>query len=493
MRLDEFNPEIVFAEWLFTAALGAGLGICVAGVVLALVRPRSWQLSSVGLMIGGVALSGLIGTLAVDAAPWQTVDIQLKPYLATVAEAAAMVGALALGAVVSAAVVLLALRLAWRRGLSLPLAAAGAVVVAGACLAAFLPFVNRAADPPRHPAGTDTGNTLPSVAVLEGLDIPTGLAVASNDDMLVVELPGRRVLLATRSPNGAYTIAEEIPLGLAEGDYAFHGAFHPSYPAVPVAYVVTQSTSGDVRTLQVLQLSLDGSGAHEPVITGLPTAQGRETNHHGAGLTTCGGHIFVSTSDGDSLIGRALPGTRRWEERARAQIPTSGLGQMLRWQLDGLEVTPRGVFGDTYPTFAMGLRNPFGISCDALTRNPLVADNGERGFDQVRLVEPGSNHGWPSTVERVDIVPPWFDTGRTSIAPTGIVQRAGGPDALVVSAFASQALYELTIDRDAGETTAIRLLAEVEGGAYAVAVDSGGCVYYTDVGSVYRLQEPGCE
>ncbi|HMO94805.1 MAG TPA: PQQ-dependent sugar dehydrogenase, partial [Tepidiformaceae bacterium] len=165
-----------------------------------------------------------------------------------------------------------------------------------------------------------------------------------------------------------------------------------------------------MRTNQVLSVSLDGSARVEPVILALPTAQGPTTNHHGAGLARCGEYLYVSTSDGDSLRGRVTVGSQRAAERARAQLPNSGFGQIMRWRFEGIDLVPDGVFGAEYPSFAMGLRNPFGIGCDPETGYALVADNGEGGHDQVRLAEPGSNHGWPTTFERYEVVAPWFDT-----------------------------------------------------------------------------------
>jgi len=492
MPLDEFNPDVILGEWLFTVALGAGLGLVLAGGVLALVRPKFWQLTAGGLCAVGLALSALTGTLALDAAPWQAIDIRLKPYLGTVAETAAMAGALLLGMVVTASVVLAAVWAGRRRGFPLWASTVAGGAVAVLCLAAFLPFVGANANAPRHPSGTDTSQTVTAIPVLDGLDIPTGIDIASNGDMLIVELPGRRALVASPAAAGAYSVSLEVPLGLSEDVMAFHGAFHPAYPETPIAYVVAQAGTPGSRTLEVLQVALDGSGTTRSVISGLPTSQRNSSHHHGAGLAICGDYLFVSTSDGDSTLGPALPGTPRWAERARAQLPNSGYGQVMRWQIRGTELVPAGVFGGPFPSWAMGLRNPYGMGCDAVTEVPLVADNGERGFDQVRLAEPGSNHGWPVTRERIEVQPPWFDSGAARIAPTGIAPR-GDADTFVISAFGSEALYELTVDRDAGETTAFRLLADVEGGAYAVAVDSQGCVYFTDVGSVYRLQEPGCE
>ena len=493
MRPDEFSADIYLPDWLFTVSLGAGLGLCLVAAALAFRRPTGWRAPAIMLSIGGLAVSAFTGSTAADPVPWNVVDLQLKPYLGAVAETAAMVGALVLGAAVTAACSFLLLLVANRRRLPPVVASAGSLLLAGGILAAFLPIVDREASAPRHPDGTTTANVVASRAVLEGLDIPTGLDIAPNGDMLLVELPGRRAVLASPGGAGGYSVALEVPLGLAEGNFAFHGAFHPEYPAVRLAYVVTQVGDAGGRTLQVLEVALDGSGAVRPVISGLPTTQRDSSQHHGSGIAFCGEYLYVTTSDGDSLEGATNPGTQRWAQIARAQLPASGYGQVMRWRLAGDDLLPDGVFTSEFPSFAMGFRNPFGINCDEATGFPLVADNGERGFDQVRLVQPGSNHGWPVTRERIEVVAPWFDSGKARIAPTGVVQRPASPEFLVLSTFSSEALYELAIDREAGTTAGIRLLREVEGGAYAVDIGPDGCVYYTDIARVYRLQESGCE
>ena len=180
MRPDEFSPDIYAAHWLFTVALGAGLGLCLAAVVLAVRRAALWKGAVLILFFGGLVLSALVGTLAVDAAPWQRIDVQLRPYLSTVTETGALVGALALGAVVVAAGALTLAWLAERMGRSILAAALGSVALAGVLLAVYLPVVDRAASGPKHPDGTDTRRVVASVPVLEGLDIPTGLDIAAN-------------------------------------------------------------------------------------------------------------------------------------------------------------------------------------------------------------------------------------------------------------------------------------------------------------------------
>lgn len=489
VRLDEFTFEVDRAEWLFTLALGLGLGLAIAAAVMALVSPRRHRPTMAVFALCGLAISAFTGSLAVDAGPWPLLDILLKPYFSTVAFTAAMVGALLLGAAISMAVALAIYWAVTRRSLPWLLAPAGALAVVALLLGALLPVIDRAAGGTRHPTGTLTSSTVTFESIYSGLEIPTGLDIAGNGDILVVELTGRRILVLR--PAGDRFEATEFPLQLLERSQAFHGVFHPRYPDAPFAYLTVEHALPDQQSMRILRANLQ-TGDFEILVEDLPTTRGGQGNHYGSGMAFCGQHLFVGTSDTDSTIGRVTPGSRRFLERARAQSPTSPAGKILRWELSGIHLVPAGVFGSTFPSFAMGFRNPFAVGCDQPTGLAWVADNGERAHDQLRLAEPGSNHGWPTTHERL-IFPPWFDFGDASIAPTGVALRPGDSDRLVIAAFNSQALYELTLDRDARKAASVRLLAEVDGGAFSLAIGADGCVYFTDVESVKRLQEPGCE
>jgi len=55
-----------------------------------------------------------------------------------------------------------------------------------------------------------------------------------------------------------------------------------------------------------------------------------------------------------------------------------------------------GILGDEHPLdmyYAYGIRNSFGIAFDPLTGNLWETENG--GRDEINLVEPGFNSGWP--------------------------------------------------------------------------------------------------
>ncbi|HMO94806.1 MAG TPA: hypothetical protein PKD27_01720 [Tepidiformaceae bacterium] len=239
MKPDEFVFEVDRAEWLFTVALGLGLGLVVAAAVLVFWRPKGSFRLALALGVGGTIFLALTGTLAVDAAPWNRIDLPLRPYLSSAAFTAAMAGALLLGMLLTCGISILGIYALLRRRLPAAAVLAWPIAAVLVLLVAIVPVIERSAEGPRHPDGTDTSRTVDGMAVFEGIDIPTGLDVAVNGDILIVELSGARLLVLEPQGN-AYRAGREIPLGLAPGELAFHGVFHPEYPAESFAYVVAQ-------------------------------------------------------------------------------------------------------------------------------------------------------------------------------------------------------------------------------------------------------------
>ena len=171
----------------------------------------------------------------------------------------------------------------------------------------------------------------------------------------------------------------------------------------------------------------------------------------------------------------------------------SARGKILRWAMDGIDVVASPVAGLGLPIFAYGFRNPFGMTCDPETGEPIVAENGNRGHDQIRAVPPGSNHEWPLSETRDLLARPLFDSGEVHLAPTGVAHRSAsdGGYELLVSTFNSQAIYLLTVSAS-GTSGKLRLLSEVAGGSYSIVTDARGCAYFTSVDAVWRLDDGRC-
>lgn len=80
-----------------------------------------------------------------------------------------------------------------------------------------------------------------------------------------------------------------------------------------------------------------------------------------------------------------------------AQETTTNLGAVLRLTLDG-EPAPENPWeadgGIAAQLWSMGHRNPLGIAEDAESR-VWVSEMGPRGGDELNLLAPGENYGWP--------------------------------------------------------------------------------------------------
>jgi len=99
------------------------------------------------------------------------------------------------------------------------------------------------------------------------------------------------------------------------------------------------------------------------------------------------GDLFVSTGERSGS-----------DIRIQAQYLNSSLGKILHLTKDGKPV-PNGPFAgkaDARPEiYALGLRNPDGLAINPQTGDLWEAEFGPRGGDEVNIIKPGKNYGWP--------------------------------------------------------------------------------------------------
>jgi aldose sugar dehydrogenase len=77
-----------------------------------------------------------------------------------------------------------------------------------------------------------------------------------------------------------------------------------------------------------------------------------------------------------------------------SQQPDGWSGRILRLTPEGA-IPPDNPFGATNPTYALGLRHTFGIDFLPGTSLLLGTENGPERNDEVNLLLPGQNYGWP--------------------------------------------------------------------------------------------------
>lgn len=291
--------------------------------------------------------------------------------------------------------------------------------------------------PPASSAAAETGETAadPTAAVVveviaQDFEVPWGLAVLDDRDVLVGERDTARVWRVSPGdePQPVTTVPGVEPggegglLGIVVPPGGDGGSFY--------AYATTE-TDNRVLHVDTTASTEDGGPLVEVVLDGIPKAG----NHNGGRLAFGpDGYLYVTTGDAS--------------DGASAQDPDSLGGKILRITTDG-EPAPGNPDPDS-PVWSMGHRNVQGLGWDDQDRL-WASEFGQNDLDEVNLIEPGGNYGWPQfegpggEPEFIDPVLTW-PTSQAS--PSGL---AVGPDGeLYVAALRGQALWRVPID-DAGQ------------------------------------------
>ncbi|HEV7752046.1 MAG TPA: PQQ-dependent sugar dehydrogenase [Baekduia sp.] len=206
--------------------------------------------------------------------------------------------------------------------------------------------------------------------LVTGLDVPWGLAFLPGGDALVGERDSGQIL---RIPKGGGTPRRVMTITSAFNDGGEGGllglAASPAYATdhLVYAYVTTRTDNRIVR----FRLG----GAVKPILTGLR----RGTIHDG-------GRIAFGPDR------KLYAGVGETGQAGLAQDPSSRNGKILRMNADGSAPSDNPFDGSL--VYSLGHRNVQGLAWDAKGRL-WESEFGQNRFDEVNLIRPGRNYGWP--------------------------------------------------------------------------------------------------
>ena len=172
------------------------------------------------------------------------------------------------------------------------------------------------------------------------------------------------------------------------------------------------------------------------------------------------GKLFVST--GDRLVE---------DLRIQSQWLSSPLGKILRINRDGTPAEGNPVFADSINAlpeiWAYGLRNPQGLAFNPETGELWEDEHGAQGGDEVNIIHPGRNYGWPVIAYGMEYTWEKIGEGLTSkdgmdqpvyywdpaVAPSGCTFYSGKlmkewKNNLLIAALAGQHLIRLVIENN---------------------------------------------
>ena len=222
------------------------------------------------------------------------------------------------------------------------------------------------------------------VEAASGLDHPWGLAFLPDGRILVTERPGRlRTVTAGRLDPAP--IAGVPPVRASGQGGLLDVALHPDFRENGWVYLSYAAGNWGRAGTEVARGRLRGNRLEdvEVLFRALPKSSGGR--HFGSRLRFGpDGHLFVSLGDrGD---------------RHRAQDRDDHAGSIVRLRDDGT-VPPDnpfvGVDGARPEIFTTGNRNVQGLAFDPETGTLWSHEHGPRGGDELNVVRPGVNYGWP--------------------------------------------------------------------------------------------------
>jgi glucose/arabinose dehydrogenase len=237
------------------------------------------------------------------------------------------------------------------------------------------------------------GGQIRAVTVASGLLHPWSIALLSDDrSMLVAERNGRVRLIQNDA-----LVAEPVwsAEGVAAGNELKWLALHPRFESNRLVYLSYPKAGERGTTLAVARGRFDGrriSGVEEIFVADAWEMGG---NLGGKILFGPDETLYVTVGDRDRLC---CTGTEDNSLRMKAQDLSTHVGKTLRIRDDGT-VPPDNPFvgraGAKPEIFTYGHRNGYGLAFHPESGELWQAEIGPMGGDEVNILLPGHNYGWP--------------------------------------------------------------------------------------------------
>ncbi|HYE54333.1 MAG TPA: PQQ-dependent sugar dehydrogenase [Chitinophagaceae bacterium] len=239
-------------------------------------------------------------------------------------------------------------------------------------------------------AGVKTKAVYEARVITTELSSPWGIVSLPDGRFLVTEKKGQM-----RIVTGAGKVSEPIT-GLPEVHFRSQGGLlgltiDPAFAQNRMVYWVfsEKTEGGNLTAVAKGKLSADEKRIENATVIYRATPAYRSNLHYGGRiLFDKSGNLVVSTGERSDT-----------ETRPQAQWLHSALGKVVRITKDGKPAAGNPFAGDANAKpeiYSYGHRNVQGLAWHPVTGDLWENEFGPRGGDEVNLVKPGKNYGWPA-------------------------------------------------------------------------------------------------
>jgi glucose/arabinose dehydrogenase len=293
--------------------------------------------------------------------------------------------------------------------------------------------------------------------IARGLEHPWALAFLPDGRVLVTERPGRMRLVA--KDGRLSTPLAGVPKVFASGQGGLHDVVLDRGYAEnhTIYFCYAEPVDGGARTALARARLVDDA---------TPRLDDVKVIFHQEGPLSSGNHFGcrIAQAPDDKLF---MSAGEHFTTRDQAQNLGDHLGKIIRIRPDG-SLPPDNPFvgraGAKSEIWSYGHRNPQGLALHPTTGKLWEHEHGPRGGDEINIIEPGRNYGWPVIGYGIDYngarihqstqkagmeQPIWYWV--PSIAPSGMAFMTGSlfpawRGNLFVGALAGEILVRLELD-----------------------------------------------
>lgn len=329
----------------------------------------------------------------------------------------------------------------------------------------------------------------------------------------VIPLPDGRLLITEKSGKMQIYNEDGKPEKTIEGfpqvdDRGQGGlldvALDPDFKNNQMIYWSFSEKQSDDKNLMAVgkgKLNEFSGRVENPVVIFRATPALKSDKHFGSRLIfDKDGNLFVSTGERSELEGRV-----------QAQDLKSGLGKIFKITKEGKPAPGNPFLNDKNvmpEIYAYGVRNAQGLDIHPVTGDLWENEMGPRGGDELNIIKPGKNYGWPTITYGIEYSgepigdPPLQQKEGVEqpiyywdpvMSPSGMVFYRGNSipeweNNLFLAGLSSQHIARIVIkdNKVVGEE---RLLTEFNERFRDVAYSNGMLYAITDSGKLYRIRK----
>ena len=263
----------------------------------------------------------------------------------------------------------------------LVIVAIAAVTLAAVATAFFTPSQTTLPIPEPGQSGgnnNNNNNTRSGVQVLaQNLDVPWAIDIAEDGRLFFTERTGSVMVV---DKNGSLLSDPVAYINvMQDGESGLLGlVLHPNFTENHLLYVYHTYSNNSAVLNKVLMLTENDNKIVESkvIIDNIPAA---ERNDGGRIKFGPDGKLYIATGDA--------------QQPELAQDAGSLAGKILRLNSDGSIPEDNPFEGS--PVYSYGHRNIQGLAWHPLSEDLYASEHGPEGNDEINLIKPGSNYGWP--------------------------------------------------------------------------------------------------